>query len=88
MAMLTLSATQGAASTLSTLASKSPEPIGLFTIWIFGKHPENLSVMESSEKGGGCQKGFKGQMNPKDPAVVKILRRSKFTLRSKFTIAY
>ena len=25
--------------------------------------------------------------DPKDPAVLKILRRSKFTMRSKFTIA-
>ena len=29
----------------------------------------------------GCDRAL-----PKDPAVLKILRRSKFTMRSKFTI--
>ena len=28
-----------------------------------------------------------GEQNPKDPAILKILRRSKFALCSKFTIA-
>ena len=34
-----------------------------------------------------AQSPVKLNLYPKDPAVLKILRRSKFTLRSKFTIA-
>ena len=28
-----------------------------------------------------------GVQNPKDPAVLKVLRRSKFTMHSKFAMA-
>ena len=38
--------------------------------------------MEDPHPTGGCP-----DLNPKDPAVLKILRRSKFTMHSKFTTA-
>ena len=57
---------------------------------VFGfllKIPRGRGVLQEREEGarwpGGCLRGS----CPKDPAVLKILHRSKFTMHSKFTMA-
>ena len=52
-------------------------------------HPENtLLGVGGAYKKARQQKIIKVKKKcPKDPAVLKILRRSKFTMRSKSTIA-
>ena len=64
------------------------------TVSLTGRFRFRFRLLENGSGGSGstfgsCENGSDGSSFrfPKDPAVLKILRHSKFTMHSKFTTA-